>query len=229
MKRDIIEIDDRKCTGCGLCITACAEGALELVNGKARLISDTYCDGLGACLKCPEGALRIVQREADAFDEEAALAAKHNRNAEKNSHAGCPGSMARTLGPIAHAMPAGVAGSKQASLASWPIQLDLVPASAPFLHDATILLAAHCAGFALPNLHQDWLAGRIVIIACPKLGNREQMLDRLIGIIAQGGIRQIDILRMSVPCCGGLEHLTRQALEAAGSAVPCHSHVVNIG
>ncbi|MDD4701076.1 MAG: ferredoxin [Desulfovibrio sp.] len=245
MKRLIIQIDEERCNGCGQCILDCAEGALAIVDGKAKLIKDSYCDGLGACLNCPEGALQLIEREADDFDEEEALTAKaereghsgtsaagHHSHAQSMAHAmpkpgGCPGSMARALKPLA---PGAVASNPQLTveLPSWPIQLRLVPPTAPFLKGAHILLAAHCAGFALPNLHKDWIAGRIPIIACPKLENNEALLEKLTAIIKSGQIAKLTVLRMSVPCCGGLERLVLQALKDAQSDLQMECHVVTV-
>lgn len=236
MKRPIIEIDEEKCNGCGQCILDCAEGALAIVNGKAKLVSDVFCDGLGACLNCPQGALRLVEREAPEFDEAAALAAKTQRDGRPDPHAGhghggCPGSMARTFTPLTGgAAPA--LGSGPASLAaqvpSWPIQLRLVPPTAPYLRGANILLAAHCAGFALPNLHADWIQGRIPIIACPKLEDNELLVEKLTAIFKSGGIAGITVLRMSVPCCGGLDRLVLRALKESGSTIVPESHIVQL-
>ena len=171
MKRPIIEIDEEKCNGCGQCVPDCAEGALAVIDGKARLISEVFCDGLGACLNCPQGALTLTTREAPDFDEAAALAAKAQRETPNSPDrpapmtppaGGCPGSAARVLRPLSGnaAVPA-ASEVLRVELPTWPIQLRLVPPQAPFLDGAHLLLAAHCAGFALPNLHKDWLAGRL--------------------------------------------------------------------
>lgn len=243
MKRLIIQIDEEKCTGCGQCILDCAEGALAIVDGKAKLIKDSYCDGLGACLNCPEGALQLIEREADDFDEEEALAAKAERDGLPGKPAGhgqhgpahgmphkpggCPGSMARALKPFSPGTVAANPGLAT-DLPSWPIQLRLVPPSAAFLKGAHVLLAAHCAGFALPNLHKDWIAGRIPIIACPKLEDNAALLEKLTAIISSGQIASLTVLRMSVPCCGGLERLVQQALKDAQSDIPVESHIVAV-
>lgn len=238
-KRLIIEIDEDKCNGCGQCVLDCAEGALAIVDGKAKLIRDSYCDGLGACLSCPEGALQLIEREAEEFDEEAALAAKAEREGTAPAHAGhgaqgmtprpggCPGSMARALKPLSPVTAAANPGLA-VDLPSWPIQLRLVPPTALFLKGAQILLAAHCAGFALPNLHKDWLAGRIPVIACPKLEDNAALLEKLTAIIKSGQIAGLTVLRMSVPCCGGLEHLAQQALKDAQSDLKMDCHVVKL-
>lgn len=237
MKRPIIEVDEEKCDGCGQCVLDCAEGALAIVDGKARLISDVYCDGLGACLNCPQGALHLVTREAPAFDEEAALAAKAARQDKQDiASCSCPGSQVRTLDtirPLAQPgqdmqMLRGQAAFK-AVLPTWPIQLRLIPPTAPFLKNARLLLAAHCAGFALPNLHQDWLVGHVPLIACPKLDDTQELQARLSAIVRESGAMSLEILRMSVPCCGGLESLVRKAVEECGRALTVSSHVVDLG
>lgn len=236
MERPVIHIDEDLCDGCGQCILDCAEGALAIVDGKARLVSDSYCDGLGACLNCPRGALSLVTREAAPFDEAAALAAKAEREGKPAPVAGgCPGSAARLFAPV---MPAAVTtDARQSSLcartATWPLQLRLIPPSAPFLRNADLLLAAHCAGFALPDIHAAWLRGRVPIIACPKLDNgNNDYLDRLVAILrghADAPPRSITVLRMSVPCCAGLEHLAHAAVRQAGLSLEPQTHVVTLG
>ena len=231
MERPIIQIDEEKCNSCGQCVLDCAEGALAVIDGKARLISEVYCDGLGACLNCPQGALTLVTREAPAFDEAAALAAKARREGRPapavGAH-GCPGSAARTLTPLGE--PASGPAALAAHTATWPLQLRLVPPTAPYLSGARLLLAAHCAGFCLPDLHRDWLPGRVPVIACPKLDDSREYLQKLTDILAANpNIEEIAVLRMSVPCCGGLEMLARKAAEAAGVAAPILSHTVRLG
>lgn len=230
MKRPIIEIDEQKCNGCGQCVLDCAEGALAVINGKARLISDVYCDGLGACLNCPQGALTLTHREAPAFDEDAALAAKARREARSGpteATGGCPGGAARVLRPLTGTAVADP--GLRAELSTWPIQLRLAPPQAPFLAGAHLLLAAQCAGFALPRLHQDWLAGRVPLIACPKLDDNKVLLEKLTAILRVARAAELTVLRMSVPCCGGLERLARQALEASGCSATLRCHVAQLG
>lgn len=213
MQRPIIEIDEEKCTGCGQCILDCAEGALAIIDGKARLVSEVFCDGLGACLNCPHGALSLVTREAPAFDEAAALAAKARRSGQPAS---CAGSAPRQLAPLRSLTPTEQGADPVASTATWPLQLRLVPPTAPFLRGAHLLLAAHCAGFCLPRLHEDWLAGRVPVIACPKLDDPAASRQALTALLTHGGIVAVTVLRMSVPCCGGLERLLHQAMDASG-------------
>ena len=237
MERPIIEIDEAKCNGCGQCALDCAEGALAVIDGKARLISEVFCDGLGACLNCPQGALTLTTREAPEFDEKAALAAKARREspdgaeraAQPRPAGGCPGSAARSLRPLAGPAAAATDAALRVELPTWPIQLRLVPPQAPFLNGAHLLLAAHCAGFALPRLHRDWLAGRVPLIACPKLEDNALLLEKLTAILRGGRIAGLTVLRMSVPCCGGLDRLAREALDKAGCDLPLESHVACLG
>lgn len=212
-QRPIIDIDESKCDGCGQCVLDCAEGALAVVNGKAKLVSESFCDGLGACLHCPQGALTIITRNAAAFDEAAAMAAKAVRDGAHQSPAKPLTGQGGRLG-------------KRSPLPSWPIQLRLVPPTAPFLRGARVLFAAHCAGFAVPTLHTDWIEGRIPIIACPKLEPKNELLEKMVNIFRQNDIAGIDILRMSVPCCGGLEHLVKEALVQSSKNVPLNVHTV---
>lgn len=237
MERPIIYIDEDRCDGCGKCVLDCAEGALAVIDGKARLISESYCDGLGACLNCPQDALRLITREAPDFDEAAALAAKAAREGRSSSGGGhgCPGSAARSLAPLSplEAPTAAAASTLRAQTPSWPLQLRLMPPTAPFLRHAHILLAAHCAGFALPDLHERWLRGRVPVIACPKLDNsNNDYLDRLVAILrghADAPPRSLTILRMSVPCCAGLEHLAHAAVRQAGLDIVPQIHVISLG
>ncbi len=222
MERPIIHIDETKCDGCGQCVLACAEGALAIIDGKARLVSETFCDGLGACLHCPQDALALVTREAQAFDEEAVKSVQQLHTATAVAGRGhCPGSIARVMGQ-------GGGLGKRSPLSSWPIQLRLLPASAPFLKNAKILFAAYCAGFACTNLHEEWLVDRTLIIACPKLEPKADLLGKLAAILGTGRPVSIDILRMSVPCCGGLEHLVNEAMSQSGVSMPMHVHTVAV-
>lgn len=220
--RNIIRIDEDKCTGCGLCVTGCAEGALKIIDGKARLIGDVYCDGLGACLEeCPEGALTIITREAEAFDEEAVQ--KHQAG-EKNAlpsleplPCGCPGSLVQEL-PAAKPSPG--APKAVSTLRNWPVQLHLVPVKAPFFQRARLLIAADCTGFAAPNFHRDFLENQRLIIACPKLDQTETYHDKLAAIFRENDIQEITALIMTVPCCSGLMKIIRDALDKTGRKIP---------
>lgn len=226
MERPIIEIDEERCNGCGQCIMDCAEGALAIVNGKARLISDVYCDGLGACLNCPQGALRLITREAPAFDEAAAMAAKAERELKTPLTPLAPRKVAQEILSTA-AEEDRLRRELKSHLKTWPLQLELMPRRADYLEDADLLLSAHCAGFALPNIGEDWLSGRVPIIACPKLEDNSKLTERLTGIIVDNNIKSLTVLRMSVPCCG-LERIARAAIAATGKDIPFHTHVVSM-
>ena len=221
--RNIIRIDEEKCDGCGLCVTGCAEGALQVIDGKARLISDIYCDGLGACLEdCPRGALIIEQREAAEFDEnevEKHLAANVAGESEPAPLAcGCPGSMVTELTPMEPTgRPADIPDS---ALGHWPIQLHLAPTEAPFFKNANLLIAATCSGFSIPGLHRDFLPGKALTIACPKLDYTEPYEEKLAAIIKKNDVKDITVLYMTVPCCFGLVHLVKSAIAKSGQDVP---------
>jgi len=191
-KRKIIKIDEEKCNGCGLCVPSCAEGAIQIIDGKARLVSETFCDGLGACLgECPEGALTIEEREADGFDEKEVE--KHLEQMKKHAaavepprvHGGCPGSLARSLEPKAPPKAAESGAPTPSQLRNWPVQLHLAPVKAPYFKDAKLLIAADCVPFAYADFHKDFLADRVVIIGCPKLDDSSAYLEKLINIFAQ--------------------------------------------
>lgn len=218
MLRPVVTINEEKCNGCGKCILDCAEGALQIIDGKARLISETYCDGLGACLNCPQDAITLEMREAPAFDEQAALAAKAKR--EKNL---------APLTPLsARAGNGSPSGALRSALNTWPIQLALVPPAASFTKDANLLLCAHCAGFALPDIHSQWLEGRVPLIACPKLQDNEMLTLKLAAILKGKQFPSLNVLRMSVPCCGALSRIMENAIKMAGLETPFSTHTVNI-
>lgn len=232
MKRDIITIDETRCNGCGLCVEACHEGALKLIDGKARLISESYCDGLGACLpKCPVDAIHIVQREAAAFDEaavaQAQAAAKAQAAAPKPAlpklACGCPGTMAKALhrAPPAADKPADApaTGPAASQLRQWPVQIQLVPVNAPYFDQARLLIAADCTAYAFAGMHDQFMKGRITLIGCPKL-DEPDYAEKLGAIFAHNDIRSITVLRMEVPCCGGLVHAVQQGLAASGKTIP---------
>ncbi len=227
MKRTIIRIDEALCNGCGECITGCHEGALQLINGKARLISEQYCDGLGACIgECPVGAITLEEREAEAFDEEA-VNERQQAAKQEPLPCGCPGSMMRDFrgvdAPAAgHMFSPVVPAAPQASeLRQFPVQLHLLNPGAPFLQGANLLLAADCTAFACGDFHNRLLKGKALAIACPKLDNdTTSYVDRLAAMIDQSGIDTLTVAVMEVPCCGGLVRIAQTAREKASRKVP---------
>lgn len=241
MKRKIIRIDEEKCNGCGQCVTGCAEGAIQLIEGKARLISETYCDGLGACIgECPVGALTLEEREASDYDQSAVDA--HLSASGRKPHApahtapgfsGCPGSMARSLHQPSP--PAGCPGSApsaplaQSALGNWPVQLSLVPVNAPYLERASLLLAADCTAFAYPDFHRRFLKGKVALIGCPKLDDAGFYREKLANIIKTNAIDFIHVVYMEVPCCGGLVRLVQGAVADSGQKVPVKLTKISLG
>ena len=229
--RKIIRIDEEKCTGCGDCVPACAEGALQIIDGKARLISERYCDGLGACLgECPQGAIIIEEREADDFDEEAVERHLHRgREAEGDTACGCPSA---TVASFERHDAAGAgpeeAASQPSMLGHWPVQLALVPPGAPFLQGADVVLAADCVPFAHAGFHRDFLRDRALLVACPKLDDYHAHLRKLTEILRQSDVRSLEVVHMEVPCCSGLVHMAKQAIAAAGKDVPLSEVTVGV-
>ncbi len=225
MKRNIISIDEEKCNGCGLCVDACHEGALKLVDGKAKLVSETYCDGLGNCLpQCPTGAITIEEREAEAFDEQAVKQALAAHQAPAAHAGGCPSARLQTL----NRQPAPAAPVQEAAseLMQWPCQIKLVPAAAPFFNNAKLLIAADCTAYAYANVHQRFMRGRVTIIGCPKL-DMVDYSEKLTEIFRLHDIKSVEVLRMTVPCCGGIEYAVKQALIASGKMIPWHVTVIS--
>lgn len=257
MKRNIIKIDEDKCNGCGICVTACHEGALRIINGKAKLISEAYCDGLGACLpECPTGAITIEEREADAFDEEAvknnmARAQQshenhdhthqhaHGHDYENHAHGhdhehpshhghghfgGCPGSRARAFDrkPVIkseQAAPSGNVQRSESQLRQWPCQIKLVHPQAPYFENAHLLIAADCTAYAYANIHDEFMKNKITLIGCPKL-DAVDYSEKLTAILASNNIKSVTVLRMEVPCCGGIVQAVKNALMASGKMIP---------
>ncbi|NPV29880.1 MAG: 4Fe-4S binding protein [Firmicutes bacterium] len=225
MKRKIVRIDEEKCDGCGLCVEACHEGALQLVDGKARLVSESYCDGLGDCLpECPAGALSIEEREAAAYDEEAAKrhAEVLKKAAPERLACGCPGTTARVIKRegCTHEAPAPQkAAAPESRLRQWPCQIRLVPAGAPYLDGASLLVAADCTAYAYANIHEDFMRDRITLIGCPKLDDFDYA-EKLAEILRAHEIEDITVLRMEVPCCGGIVKAVERALAGSAREVP---------
>ena len=208
MIRKIIHIDEEKCNGCGLCAKACHENAIGMVNGKARLLRDDYCDGLGDCLPaCPTGAITFVEREAAAYDEAAVRA---NQARLRGEACGCPGSQSRKLNPCA---PGGADVPSQ--LRQWPVQIKLAPVRAPYFQGADLLVAADCTAYAYGNFHRDFMQGKVTLVGCPKL-DAVDYAEKLRAILQENEIQSLTVVRMEVPCCGGMEQAVRRALAACG-------------
>ncbi len=228
--RKIIEIDEDLCSGCGACVPSCHEGAIQIIDGKARLVADKYCDGLGACLgECPTGALRVVEREADVFDEEAVKA--HLEAAKppqaRQAHA-CPSArMMKQLEPRPAAVPA-QAGPQPSELGHWPVQIRLVAPHAPFLEGADLLVAADCVPVAYAGFHQDFLRGKAVMIGCPKFDDAQEYVEKFAGIFGTANVKSITVVVMQVPCCQGLPLIVRKGLELAGKEVPGEKVIISL-
>ncbi|AQQ70851.1 Ferredoxin II [Limihaloglobus sulfuriphilus] len=223
--RDIIVIDEEKCTGCGKCVNACAEGALQMVNGKAKLVRDDYCDGLGACIgSCPYGALTIEKREAPEFDMKAVEEYLKESNAGPGQNAGsefvCPGAASFDLVTDGSAAEAAKSPTEEvpSALGNWPVQLALIPPTAPYLKNADLLVAADCVPFAMPDFHSKYLSGRKLVVGCPKLDNVEPYIEKLAQMI-KGGLNSITLLHMQVPCCSKLVRVLEKAIEISGEDI----------
>ena len=223
MIRKIIKIDEEKCNGCGACASACHEGAIEMVNGKAQLTREDYCDGLGDCLPaCPVDAISFEEREAPAYDEEAVLAAK--KKATNPLPCGCPGSSAKQIiredAERLNSAQATVTSARMSSqLSQWPVQIKLAPVNAPYFDNANLLIAADCTAYAYGNFHNEFIRNRITLIGCPKLDEGDYA-EKLTAIIANNNIKSVTVVRMQVPCCGGIENATKRALQTSGKFIP---------
>jgi len=216
MKRKIIKIDEEKCNGCGACAAACHEGAIEMINGKAKLTREDYCDGLGDCLPaCPTNAITFEEREAPAYDEEAVKQAKLKKTAAKLP-CGCPGTQSKAIKREEVCETSVPAASM---LQQWPVQIKLVPVNAPYFDGANLLVAADCTAYAYGNFHRDFIRNRITLIGCPKL-DMVDYTDKLTQIIANNDIKSLTIVRMEVPCCGGIENASKLALQRSGKFIP---------
>lgn len=248
MRRKIVKIDESKCTGCGQCVPNCAEGAIQIINGKAKLVSDIYCDGLGNCLgTCPEDAITIEEREAPAFDEAAVhkhleaqkrpeppasgcpgTRMRQSLRPELASFSGCPGTALRQMKGGQSPSHAPRAEGRPSQLSHWPVQLKLVPPNAPFFQDADLLLAADCVPFALADFHERFLRGRAVVVGCPKLDDPAYYRDKLAEILRQSSVRSLTVLHMEVPCCFGFVHVAQSALKASGKDIPLRDVTVTL-
>lgn len=248
--RDIIKIDEEKCDGCGACVLSCAEGAIQIIDGKAKLVSENYCDGLGACLgECPQGALSIEKRESDDFDEQAVEEHLAAMKKEESLPCGCPGSSVQQFEkpvglPMLDPLPCGCPSTtvqqfdnttettapmrQESTLTHWPVQLTLVPPGAPFLQGADLLLASHCGPFAYGSFHQDFIKDHAVVCACPKLDDAQAHQEKLTELLKQSDINSLTVVRMEVPCCGGLTHLAQQAVVNSGKNIPVKEVVIGV-
>lgn len=225
--RPIIRIDEDKCDGCGLCATACHEQAIVVVNGKARLVGESHCDGLGDCLgECPRGAITIERREAEAYDEEAVRKAQEKKPFGEPLPCGCPGTTARSLKEVPLPDLRGETATVS-RLANWPVQLALVPVSAPYLKGASLVLAADCTAFACPDFHDRFLEGKILLMGCPKLDDAAAYEEKVGEILSENGIEDVEVVFMEVPCCGGLVRLVQSAIE--GARVPVSLTLTKVG
>ncbi len=232
--RKIIEIDEERCDGCGQCMSGCAEGALQIVDGKARVVSDEYCDGLGACLReCPQDALRIIEREAEEFDEaavEARLSELEKESGKPKASGGCPSAGIQVFAPHATAQtakaPSAQEGELTSALTHWPIQIRLIPPHAPFLKGADILVLADCSAVTFAALHQDLIKDRVVMMGCPKFDDAEAYVEKFAEIFRQAGVRSVTTAYMEVPCCAALPVIVKKGIEKAGVDIPLEEVVI---
>ncbi|MDE6566234.1 MAG: 4Fe-4S binding protein [Lachnospiraceae bacterium] len=231
MIRKIIKIDESKCNGCGACAAACHEGAIEIVGGKAVLTREDYCDGLGDCLpECPADAISFEEREAPAYDEAAVLAAKQKKTEEQDKklpHVGCPGTQIRQMTHPKIENDPSPASTGVSQLGQWPCQIKLAPVNAPYFSGAKLLIAADCSAYTYANIHEDFMKGKITLIGCPKLDSVDYS-EKLTEIIRNNDIKSVTILRMEVPCCGGLEMAAKKALQESGKFIPWQTITVSI-
>ncbi len=235
--RKIIEIDPDRCDGCGQCVPSCAEGAIQIIDGKARLAAEKYCDGLGACLgECPNDALQIIEREAEDFDE--AAVEEHLKDTSEKAEpsgtvlpCGCPSTQLQSLSPTdscrAANQPQTQMGQSSA-LGHWPVQIKLVPVTAPFLKGADLLVVADCTPLAYPNFHRDFLKGKVVMMGCPKFDDVQEYIAKFTDIFKTAGIKSITTAVMEVPCCSGLPFLVKKALQASGKKIPLTEKVISV-
>lgn len=231
MLRKIIKIDEELCNGCGLCAKACHEGAIEMIDGKAKLVHEHYCDGLGDCLPaCPANAISFEEREAPAYDEAAVKAAQEQKAANQNQKksllaCGCPGSMAKNIVHNENVPESLQTSACPGQLSQWPVQIKLVPVKAPYYDGANLLIAADCTAYAYGNFHQDFIRNHITLIGCPKLDEGDYT-EKLTAILSQNEIKSLTIARMQVPCCGALERAAVQALKNSGKFIPWQIKII---
>jgi NAD-dependent dihydropyrimidine dehydrogenase PreA subunit len=236
VKRKIIEIDPERCDGCGLCVPSCAEGAIQVIDGKAQLLAEKYCDGLGACLgECPNDALHVIEREAEDFDEQAVEEYLKQQTPREKPAAmppfqGCPSSQLQTFiqpGPAASPDPSSPVRQGSA-LSHWPVQIKLVPPTAPFLKGADLVVVADCTPLAYPDFHQDFLRGKAVMMGCPKFDDVQEYIQKFTEIFKSAGLKSITTVVMEVPCCAGLPWIVKKALEASGKNIPLSEKIIGV-
>lgn len=236
VKREIIEIDEDRCDGCGQCVPACAEGAIEIVDGKARLIGERYCDGLGACLgECPSGALSIGMQDSEEFDEQAVEEhlkelARRKNGQELTMACGCPSSQIQSFAPAVSCQEANepvLHDDAKSHLGHWPVQIRLVPPDAPFLKNAELLVAADCTPVAYPAFHRDFLQGKAVMLGCPKFDDAEAYAAKFAAIFKAANIKSVTVLDMEVPCCSALPAIVKQGMQMAGKQLSIEEIVIS--
>ena len=217
MIRKIIKINEDKCNGCGACAAACHEGAIEMINGKAKLTREDYCDGLGDCLPaCPVDAITFEERDAPAYDEKAVLEAKEKKNSPLPC--GCPGTQSKSINRELSSLDT-TSVAPQSQLSQWPVQIKLVPINAPYFDGANLLIAADCTAYAYANFHNEFIRNHVTLVGCPKLDSIDYT-DKLTAIITNNDIKSVTVVRMEVPCCGGIENAAKRALQASGKFIP---------
>src|SRR4030042_1227014 len=227
VKRSVVKINEEKCNGCGLCVPSCAEGALQIIDGKARIVSEIYCDGLGACLgECPQGAITIEERTAEEYDEEATKVHLEEIKQEEELAWGC--ASANVAQFVEPETPTDEMISRRSLLGHWPVQLTLVPPTAPFLQNADLVIAADCVPFAYPGFHQDFLKDHALVVACPKLDDFQAHLARLTAILKQSSVKSLTVVHLEVPCCSGLVHMAKQAIQQSSKDIPVEEVTIGI-
>ncbi|PWM45320.1 MAG: 4Fe-4S ferredoxin [Clostridiales bacterium] len=226
MIRKIIKIDEEKCNGCGLCAKACHEGAIGMVQGKAKLLRDDYCDGLGDCLpSCPTGAISFEEREAKEYNEAAVIANKLNKQGEPLP-CGCPGTQSKTIKHENKTCACDETEKAESRLSQWPVQIKLVPVNAPYFDNANLLIAADCSAYAYGDFHNKFIKNKITLIGCPKLDEGDYS-EKLTAIIKNNNIKSVTVVRMEVPCCGGIENAVKTALQNSGKFIPWQVVVIS--